>query len=300
MSRSWKTKAVVVTLLVLAGCSSSSTAVPDAGPVDGGDEPLKITVSGRAQVHPAAVAWLTSRSQPVPDLAGVTLTVEEPLKLALGDPLGLFGKVELTDAGTFSVSDVDVSRVLIGVSAGMDDRPDGGSPALADGGYELGWKRAIRSTTVLWDVALEQGKPTANISGGKVYAVPGTFHDQLTEAVTPARISAITGGKQVSLFGAGFILGRVVDAAGAPVAGVKVVPDDTRLAPQFFYPTADLTSVDPQGTSSNGLFLYVHNAGEVATLKIKIEGHSEYKQRTAGAAKEAAVVMTVYPGLTQP
>lgn len=277
--------------LLLLGCPGGGGTV-DAGP-DGNDIPpedLRITVSGTAHIHPVAASWLQSQGRPVPSLEGLTLRIEEPLKVATNDPLGIFGTVTLSDAGTFSVSNVRVELVNLGIAAGIkDDAADGGTP------------RVIRAASAIYDVALEGRKPDRDISGAKAYAVPTEFHDQLTRAVTEQRIRSITAGnEQTTLIGAGFMLGRIVDDKGNPVSGAKVLANNSAAQDRIFYPTADFSSVTQNATAEHGLFLYVHNAGSVLTFKFSIDGRPEYLQRNAGAAKDACLVTTVYPGKTPP
>ncbi len=270
------------------GCSG--TPAPVDGGTDAGEElPVEFDVSGTVSVHPDGVAYLADAGTTL-DVAGLTARVEEPLKVALQDPLGVFSTQTLTSTGAFSASKVASDLVSLGVGVGVRDDavPDGGVPRVA------------KSATVIYDVALEGKKPSANITGAKAYAVPMAFHDQLTRAVTPARILPLTGINQKStLLEAGFILGRVVDSTGKPVAGVTVAPSVAAKVDRLFYPTADLSATGA-ATSSNGLFVYVHNGGDVETFRFSITGRTDYKTRNAGAAKDACLVVTVYPGTAAP
>lgn len=272
----------------LAACS------PNPGGNDGGSDAgtgeVIFKASGTASVHPLAAAWLADAGLANPGVAGLTLRMEEPFKVAVGDPLGLFGQSTLDAAGTFSIGGISSELVNLGVAAGIrDDSVDGGSSA-----------RIVRSATVLYDVALEGKKPEADIVNGKAFAIPTPFHDQLGRAVTPAAIQGITGVSGPStLQGAGWVLGRVVDASGAPVAGVTIQASPASYNPQFFYPSADYTSTG-SATSANGTFLFVHTGGAVSTFRISVSGRTEYKQRNLGAAKDAALVLTYYPGTTPP
>ena len=286
---------VVAPFLALAcgtlGCPGSGKPTEDAGTDSGTPiEDLVIQVSGTAAIHPDAVRYLQGLSLPVPKVEGLTLRVEEPLKVALNDPLGVFGSLTLPASGAFSVTPVQVDRVNLGIAAGIRD------DCAADGGSCT--PKVVRSATVLWDVAIENKKPDLDIVGGKAFALPVAFHDQLTQAVGPAQIHALTG-NQSTLVTAGCIVGKIVDAAGAPVVGAKITPGETGLSSAFFYPTADLTSTGPS-TSANGLFLFVHNGGDVRPFRFTVENHPEYLTRNAGAAKDACLVMTVYPGTVAP
>lgn len=68
---------------------------------------------------------------------------------------------------------------------------------------------------------------------------------------------------------------------------------------RLFYPAADFSGTGA-ATASHGLFVYVHNGGDVDTFQFRITGKAEYKQRNAGAAKDACLVLTVFPGTTPP
>ena len=48
----------------------------------------------------------------------------------------------------------------------------------------------------------------------------------------------------------------------------------------------------------NGLFLYEHNGVSYSIFSMNVEGKPEYKKRGAGASKDVALVLTVYPGST--
>ncbi len=282
-----------------AGCSGGK-AVPDAGVGDGGgdfppEEP-EITVSGVARIHPEAVKYLLAASLAPATVDGLTLRVEEPLKVALNDPQGIFGVVTLTDAGTFSVNRVPTQLINLGIAAGIIDPGCGADGGSGDGGCS---SRVIRSATVLWDVAIEGHKPETDVTDGRAYVIPTAFHDALTRTVTEANIRRITANQKGTLVEAGFILGRVVDSAGQPVAGATLAPVPNSLSTQLFYPAADLSGLQAS-TSASGLFLFVHTGGDVKTFKFSVQGHPEYLNRTAGAAPDACLVITVYPGLTQP
>lgn len=266
-------------LALLCACPGPTPA-GDAG-TDAGPEVTEIRVAGTVLLFPAAAPLLVDAGLAF-STEGLTLRVEEPLKVALKDPAGVFGAVTLGADGAFSVSNVPTALVNLGLAAGVRDLQDAG--------------RVVPSATTLYDVALTLEKPRADLLGTTGYAVPTRFHDALTAAITPTRIQALTAshGRKGTLLEAGFILGRVVDANGASVAGVTITPTQATLQPAFFYPTADLASTGPS-TSSNGLFVYVHNGGDVLTFRFTVANRPEYRQRNASAAKEACLVVTVAP-----
>lgn len=247
-----------------------------------------VTVSGTVALYPEALAWLQANGQSVPAIDGLTLRVEEPLKVALEDPTGIFGSVTLQSDGAFRVENVDTAQVNVGIAGGIRDERDAGNSDI------------VRTATVLYDVQLHEQKPRTDLSGTKAWVLPRAYLDQLTNAVTAQRIQTVTGNQFGTLAEAGFILGRVVDQAGNPVAGVKIATSPASWANQIFYPSADLSAVDQAGTSGNGLFVFVHNAGQTETFTFHVEGRPEYKRRNGGAATGTGLITTVFPGTTQP
>jgi hypothetical protein len=313
------TTRTLVQWLPLAAFSLLSLACPGGGGgnTDGGADsgsnqsefPI-ITVAGKVFVHPEAKGFLADAGYPELALTGLTVRVEEPLLVALdpSNPSAVFGSRTLDATGNFTVGDVRTEIVTLGIAAGVRDDSDAGlrccstCGALADGGCPfVPDTKVVRSATVLYDVTFASGtKPEEDVRGGKAYAIPSEFHAKLNAAVTPTRILQLTGSSQSTLVGAGFVLGRVVDTAGVPVAGLKVSADTT-VTDRIFYPSADLSTVGTDGTSSNGLFVYVYN-GEAAPSQFPftIQGRSEYKLRKAGAARGAGLIVTVFPGNTEP
>jgi hypothetical protein len=285
-------RALFFAALALVGCSPNPGG-NDGGNNDAGSSEVIFKTSGTASVYPLAAQWLADAGLSNPGVTGLQLRIEEPFKVAAGDPLGVFGSQILDSSGAFSVSDISSELVNLGVAAGIrDDSVDGGSSA-----------RIVRSATVLFDVALEGHKPEGDITGGKAYAIPTAFHDRLTAALGTAAIQTVTGkpqgGNQTTLQAAGWVLGRIVDANGAPVAGATLSPAPSSYADQFFYPNADYTGTQ-SSTSANGTFIFVHIGGAVTTFRVTVAGRSEYKQRNIGAAKDAVLVLTYYPGTTPP
>jgi hypothetical protein len=232
----------------------------------------------------------------------LTVSVDEPFKVALGDSHGHFGQVTLDATGTFSVPGVDTAQVVLGIAAAVrDERPgvcDGGLPV--DGGCAGG--AVINAASGVYDVQLQGNViPQNDIDGGKAFAVPLAFHDQLTAAVRPGVISGITSGTQTTLLGAGFILGRIVDAQGQPVPGASVELIPSTTAPQLYYVADDFKTVNQVATGATGLFVYVHTGSSTpTTFLLKVNNRSEYLGRNAGAVGGAALVMTVFPGTVQP
>lgn len=280
----------------LFGCPGNENhGGQDAGP-DANDiitEPPVIKVSGTALIHPDALPLVMDGGTQLKSVEGLTLRIEEPLLVALNDPSGVFGEQTLPADGSYSIGNVDTATVSIGIAAGIRDPADAGSSLV------------VPSATTLFDVILQQGKPETDLVGTKAYALPREFVTQLEAAVTPARIAQLNGiadggGGSLpdNLEKSGFILGKIVDQAGAPVAGVKIAA--SKYGDRFFYPSEDLSTVTDTGTSANGLFLFVWNGDKPDVFDLSVDGHPEYLKRRGGASGGAGLVMTVYPGTQAP
>lgn len=276
-------RALLIGGLVLCACPGGGKSDGGSGGAGGSDEVL-FDVSGTAAIYPEGIGLLVDAGVST-SVAGLTLRVEEPLKVALNDPLGVFSTATLDATGSFSASMISSELVNLGVAAGVVD--DAGT-------------RAVRSATVVWDVAFEQKKPDKNLTGAKAWVLPKPLHDKLTAAITEATILGFTSNQKRTLVEAGCVLGRVVDATGAPVSGVTLTSMTASLNPKFVYPNAALTGTGTM-TSSNGLFVFVHDGSDnVAQFSFDVVGAMNYRRRSAGAAKNACLVMTVYPGATAP
>lgn len=279
--------------LIAYGCGGESG---NAGGADAGADaptsvakPLVIDVRGTAEVHPAAAAWMVARGLPLPSLDGVTLRVEEPFRTALQDPSGTLGQAPIDPAGAFWVEDVDTALLTRGgIAASLVDGRRSGVPSI------------LSSTTVVFDVRLHDGLPQADITDAKVWALPVAFHEQLTAAVGPSRLPSLPSGQAVALIDAGFMLGRVVDSAGNPVAGAALETDPAIWADHIFYPSGDLGSVSQAGTSAAGLFVFVRGAASLEPFAFRVRDRPEYGWRNAAVRSGTALVVTVHPGTIAP
>ena len=279
------------------GCSGNgNNNEPDAG-LDASDtfpEAPLITVAGHAAVYPDALGWQPADGgTPLSSVEGLTVRVEEPLLVALGQPDGVFGTQTLPADGAFSIPNVDTGKVTIGLAAGVRDPEDAGV------------SKVVPAATTVFDVILEQHKPETDINDAKAYALPREWVSQLDLAITPARFAALNGdgsdggtGFPDTLEASGFILGKIVDATGAPVQGVKI--SASKYGDRFFYPSKDFTSISDTGTSENGLFLFVWNGNTPDLFDYTVVDHPEYLKRRGGATGGAGLVVTVYPGTTAP
>lgn len=271
--------------IVPTACGPGSD--PDPG-VDRGDsatvdlEHLAITVSGRAEVFPEAARLLEAQGQPVPSLEGVALTLEEPLRVGVSDADSVLGRGGIGADGGFSVPDVPVRDIHLSLAASLQQE-----------GF-------VRSSTIVFDTAFTRTRPRTDIIGARVWALPDAFHDALTRAIGDAGIRAHTDNRANTLRDAGFILGRVVDASGAPVSGARVVLDREDLAGRVYYPAPDFQSATQDGTSTTGLFVYVHSGAAAETFSLSLEGAPAYLPRNAGAMPGLGLVLTLYPGNLSP
>lgn len=262
----------------------------DISPID----PV-IKVSGTAEIHPQAKAWLTANGRTVPSIEGLTHRVEEPLKVGLGEELGVFGTTVLDSSGAYSVAEVDTANVNIGIGGGIIDERDAGLSPV------------VRSATSIFDVTKMASKPEVDINGARTFILPAEFEAQLTLAVTPEKIRALNrqadaGMELLTLIGAGFMFGQVVDASGAPVAGVKLSSTISDFDKRFFYPSADYTTATQSGTSANGTFVFVGKDDDTVPdpFVFRVEGRDEFQRYNGGAKPGAVVLVRVYPGAVAP
>lgn len=278
--------ATCVLLGLASGCGSGGAApdpgvrTEDAEAVD--LDNLRIRVSGRADVLPEAARLLQSRGQPLPSLDGVPLSIEEPLRLSVNDLNASLGTGALSADGAFSVDDVPVREVHLSMAVGLT------APGL------------VHTATVIYDTAFTGARPRTDLVDARAWAVPEAFHDALTAAVGESRLRGHTGDKATTLRDAGFVLGRVVDADGRPVAGARVKPDRDDLADRVYYPTPDFSAVTQDGTDADGLFLYVHTGADADTFRLSVDGADAYTPRNVGAAPGWGLFLTVYPGSYPP
>jgi hypothetical protein len=242
---------------------------------------LLITVRGQAQLLPEAAWLLSAQGQVPPALGGLPLSIEEPLRMSVSDPVATFGTASLAEDGAFSVTDVPVRDIHLSLAARIDHE-----------GF-------VPSSTIIFDTAFSGTRPRTDLHGARTWALPLAFHEALTRAVGEEALQAHTNGQARTLLEAGFLLGRVVDAAGQPVTGARVQLDRSELEARIYYPSEDLTQVGQAGTSANGLFLYVHTGVEVETFRLSLHGSEAYLWRNAGATPRRGLVLTVFPGTTQ-
>jgi hypothetical protein len=245
-------------------------------------ESLLITVRGQAALLPEAARLLAAQGQPPPALGGRSLSIEEPLRMGVKDPVATFGTGSLADEGGFSVTHVPVRDIHLSLAARVDH------------------EGLVPSSTIVFDTAFSGTRPRTDIIGARAWALPWAFHEALTRAVGEEALLAHTDGRARTLLEAGFLLGRVVDATGQPVAGAHVRLERGELADRLYYPSEDLTQVGQAGTSASGLFVYVHSGVEVETFRLSLHGTEAYLWRNAGATPGRGLVLTMFPGTAAP
>ncbi|ATB30335.1 carboxypeptidase regulatory-like domain-containing protein [Melittangium boletus] len=236
-----------------------------------------ITVSGQAEVYPEAMRLLAAQGQGTPVLEGFTLTLEEPLGVGVNDEHAVLAQGVVDSGGGFSVPGVAVNGIHLSLAARLEHE-----------GF-------VRSSTILFDTVFTRTRPTLDLVGTRVWALPDAFHDALTHAVGEKAIRTRSEGRAGTLKEAGFILGRVVDASGAPRAGARLVGENNGVTAHIYYPSADFQSADQKLTSETGLFVYVHSGTAPEVFELAVKGEKVYMKRNVGAAPGAALVVTFHP-----
>lgn len=243
---------------------------------------LSITVSGRAELFPEAARLQMTRGQPLPSLEGFSLTVEEPLLTGVSDADAVLGRGDVGTDGTFSVPGVSVKDIHLSLAA-----------TLEHDGF-------VRTSSVVFDTVYTRTRPSTDIVEAHAWALPNAFHDALTRAVGESWIRALTEDRARTLRASGFILGRIVDASGAPVRGARVALDRGDLVGRVYYPAVDFQSATQDATSDTGLFVYVHSGADTETFGMSVQGSRDYVLRNVGATAGMALVVTLTPGTQAP
>jgi hypothetical protein len=269
----------------LTACGDGANPDPgllteDAQPVD--LDRLRITVRGQVALFPEAAQRLASQGTPPPSLEGLSVDIDEPLRVAVNDPAASFGTAITTGEGAFDISGVPVKDIHTSLAASLSH------PGL------------VPTSTIVFDTAFTGSRPRTDITGAHAWAVPLSFQDALTQAVGAEAIGAHTQGMAQTLQEAGFILGRVVDAQGQPVAGARIQTDPGEWAGRLYYPSEDFTQAGQDGTSRHGLFLYVHSGLGADAFRLSVHGTEAYPWRNVGAMPGRALVLTLHPGRRAP
>jgi hypothetical protein len=282
--------AAAVCACALPGCSGNGTSDADAGTdanfIQNVDPAIRVI--GTAEILPLADTWLATVKKPAPTLSGLSLAIEDPLKASSGDPAAVLGTVSLDASGSFKVNNVATAGLVLGLASFVDDPAHHGD--------------VVRSGTSLFDIGFQEGRPSVDLTGAKVFVLPSAFVDQLSQAISTPEILAMTHQTYDQLIEAGFILGLVVNSRGEPVSGAVIDTGDADRNNRFVYPAEDLFSASRAGTSANGLFVYVHDgtATGPTPFTFAVKDMPDYKARNGIAAPGVGLVVTVFPGTTPP
>ncbi len=255
---------------VLAALACGEEEKPPPPPPPSG-LPAQVRISGRAAVHPDAAAWLSLAGEAAPTLAGASITVEEALRATTGQPALNTGTVDASSNFDFPV--VDATKVSLALFSRLDD-PSGASDAIMPTG-----------------TGLVRGRPPADIADKIVYGMPRSFVRALNDAVTD--IDGV-------LESEGFILGKVVDAQGNPIAGAKLHMFTTGSAhveqTGVFYVNAitgtTVTAIENGSTSANGLFIFRPAPGVIGEFTAS-RGSDTFDKHLAGANEGTAFCLFV-------
>lgn len=195
------------------------------------------------------------------DVEGITLAVDQtPVSVAVApispmDALMNPNPTKLADLesgadGKFGpTACFDTSTVQLGLVVLADDKGwDGtGGDFFPTGTGVDGWTTDLSTHNCL--------------DGAKVFVVPNTL---------VAGMAAVPGFDAANK---GFAMGFVVDAAGQPIAGAKVVKksDGANVA---LYPNADFSDFGVTGTSATGIYVITDLPSSPYTITVQATGHT--------------------------
>jgi hypothetical protein len=264
--------------LLPTACSSGGDPDPGNRSTQVDLDHLTITVSGRAELFPEAARLLDAQGQGLPALDGLTVTLEEPWGMGVNDEHAVLGEGLVGEDHGFSVSDVLVRGIHLSLAARLEH------PGL------------VRSATVIFDTSLTRTRPSTDISDARAWALPESFEQALTRSIGEAAIRGHSDQRAGTLRDAGFVLGRVVDASGAPLTGAVVVPEHEELASRIYYPSPDFQGATQEATSATGLFVYVHPGTAPESFLLSVKGSEDYRPRNVAVTPGSALVLTLSPG----
>ena len=268
-----------------AGCGGSPvTPDPDGGTSRTSVIPAEspqIRVGGEAAILPPAATWLVAQGQREPVLEGLRVRVEEPLHRVLEDCRASFGEATLGSAPTFEFGSVPTSELVLGLAVGIEEA-EGGAGALAP------------VSTVIYDTTREGRRPQRDLMTVRAWALPTTWLERLEKVVGPAAL-AVWAPAAASLAEAGFVVGQVVDATGQPMAGLRLRISPEELAPRLTYPSAGLTKAAGVATDAEGLFLLVHDGGDMRTFTLTVDGREDVPTHSGTLARGAGLLLRVFP-----
>lgn len=220
------------------------------------DGPQSVAVGGTVRVFPPAAGWqVPGASGGALDFENGRVVLDDPLQRALGDPRAVCGEAPIGE-GAFSVDEVAVEQLVLGLGGSIEDVPT-----------------FAPVTTLLFDAGEAGTRPREDLQGVIVEAVPLTWIEALEEGIGPGRLAAWAP-EAGRLLEAGFLVGRVLDAFGEPVAGARLRVEPADLQERLSYPHGDLEDLGVGATDGSGLFLLVHDGRDVRTLTLTLEDAS--------------------------
>ncbi|HLT29064.1 MAG TPA: hypothetical protein VK013_03420 [Myxococcaceae bacterium] len=241
------------------------------------DGPPSVAVSGQARIFPPAHVWLEARDGVAPVLEAERVVVADPLQQALGEETDLPVEAPLEATGAFRIPAVGVSDLVLGLGGTV-----GASPGLAP------------VTSLIYDAAQEGTRPREDLEGVWIEAVPLEWLWALEAGVGAERLAAWAP-EAVAILDAGLILGRVLGADGEPVAGARLRVHPPELQERLVYPHADLEDVGLHATDASGLFVLVHDGGDVRTLSLTLEDAPDVLPHHGVLAPGSALLLQLRP-----
>jgi len=199
---------------------------------------------------------------------GVSVAVEPMLPDYPSPPPNPPPPVRSDENGNFETDCFNVTNVALGVLLMTDDYP----PDNGDGAYFPAISGAAG-----WDTNVEK----VCIYDAKVYTVPNTL------------VAALDADTSVDSHNYGFVIGRVVDSSGDPVAGAVITKGDGTNLVEVIYPDASLTTFDGTVTSESGIFVLPHTnfAGGITEVVAEKDGMPFGAEK---AAPKAGCTYVVY------
>lgn len=239
--------------LVACGDTRLVQIEPPADEVLYEEGPSVVAVSGRARLFPPVLVWLKGQGRAAPALDARRVIVEDPLQQALGDVPPLHAEALVEPSGAFTIPEVEVESVVFGLTGMLGDEP-GLAPV----------------TSLLYDAAQAGTRPREDVEGVWVEAVPREWLRALEAGLGRERLAALAP-EAGGLLEAGLLLGRVLDPDGGPVEAARLRVHPPELQDRLVYPHADVEDVGVHATDASGLFLLVHDGGDVRTLTLTLE-----------------------------
>lgn len=268
---------------IVAGCGDSTVPTPEVEPTAlFAEPPSAIAVDGHVTLFPPSATWLATRGATAAIPAGLSVTFDDPLQRALGDAAAILATTPVAEGGSFAMDAVPVDTLVFGLGAGLEPVEALESAGLADG-----------ITTVLFDSLREGMNPREALTGTQVFALPQIWIQALEASVGAAAL-ATRAPDAGSLQEAGFMVGQVIDAAGAPVAGARLEPSPPELADGLYYPTVSLQG-HQEATDADGLFLLVHDGGDVRTFTFTLVGEEPTPPHRGVLARERGLLLRIRP-----